>query len=301
MEEGTMKQQNLPEKNVEEEYAAACGKRTIFLVGTIFLLLMPVLGYLTERLLGDGFRFPSEEELLYFPLNAGVYAVQGVVAAGIMVLLIRIVMNIIQSGFYLSALIGNVLVYVIVVAVFVDVVGWMTGIFNTDFHIIILGIEIDGSSPIPGPGETLGLALSFTVIYDFLLVLFLVGAAVNRKRCKQLKEPAMEAQIQRKMQEQQEKETKEREKRLKKERKEREKRERVEYERYVLAQARAVKVNTSLGEYSFFEGCMTLEQADARFQKMLEIYDAPDGSGDPALARVLRQQYETVKERFTEQ
>lgn len=38
-----------------------------------------------------------------------------------------------------------------------------------------------------------------------------------------------------------------------------------------------------------------MEQADARFANLIQIYNAADGSGDPMLAKVIRQQHKALK------
>ena len=116
-----------------------------------------------------------------------------------------------------------------------------------------------------------------------------------------IKSPCAEKKAKREFREIQAEEERALQKRLKKERKEQEEKERREYERFILEQAKAAKANPAgLGEYSFFEGCATVEEAETRFHKMIQIYEAEDESGDPALAKVIRKQYVAISDQLKE-
>ena len=111
-----------------------------------------------------------------------------------------------------------------------------------------------------------------------------------------LKKPALEEMAATEARKKRAAEDHARQKQLTRERKEREGEEHSEYEQFILEQVRARKANAAgLGEYSFFQGCMTQEQLKFRYDQLIAIY-AVDGSGEPALAEVIRNQYEAMKQ-----
>ena len=85
-----------------------------------------------------------------------------------------------------------------------------------------------------------------------------------------------------------------RQKQLARERQEKNEKDRREFEQAALAYIRAGMQGVSLGEYSFFRGCMTLDQLESRYDQLITIFTAND-SGGLALAEVIKQQYESIK------
>lgn len=300
------RQSSLKAQSIEERFNKAKRIKNFFLFSTIVLLIMPFFGYVVDKVISEGFSMPSAEEWQYFPLNWGTYGLMGFVGIFLIALVISTIIVLFRSisttgftlfGFILS-LGGTILFYGLIVSAFVGLASWTSKKFSTDFEFTLLGIYVNGNKSIPGISETLGVALLMSLFYDSILIICLIATIISWKHYHILKIPAEEAQAARKLAEQQAAEERALQKRLNKERKAQEEKERKEFERRLLELARDSRRDSSLGEYSFFEGCTSLAQADERYHKLIQVYEASDGSGDPALVSVIAKQYELLKNRL---
>lgn len=299
-----MKTEKNRTRSVEEKYVRANRVRSMFLTCTIVLLVMPVVGYVVDKLVSERLVFPTREEWRYFPINFGTYGLMGFIGVGLIILIIATIVVLIKmmqtNGFSLFGVLfsigGTILFYGLIVSAFVGVVSWISNVIRTDFVFSFLGAYIDGSKTIPGISDTLGVAVLNTSLYCFILALCIIGTMMSWRRCQRLKIPALEERRIRETKEQRADEERIRQKRLLKERKEQKIKTSGEYEK-----SQAENNSLGLGEYSFFEGCTTVEQLDSRFEKMLQIYEASDGSGDLALASVIRKQHKLLKEHLQSQ
>lgn len=283
---------------IEEQYTHAQGKRTFYLIIVTMMLILPIIGYITE----SGVQFPTGKTLWYFPLNYGAYGFAGFV---VVYLFVAVICGFIGAYCAFRSL-GFLWGLILMVPVFALILGVAVGIIEVfyssccDAIVRWLSENVSGKS-IPGISKTLGVALLCSVMYDIPLALFLWRLVVQWKRCTHLKTLAAEEKAARELREQQVAEERARQKQIQRTRKEQEKKEREEYERTILKLDREAKADHTLGEYSFFDGCATLEHAESVYSKLMDVYNPTDGTGDPALARVIKEQYEKLKEKFNVQ
>lgn len=274
---------------LQEQYEAATGKRNTYIFLTVLFAVFPIAGYLLE----NGPVVPVGKTLLYLIPNFGAYGLAGVLGAYLLFAVIAgfcVIISCIKTRGFIGGIVWGLISFVIILGV---ATGLIEVLYPFSDKIAVWASENISAKPIPGISKTFGIAILCSLVYDVPFLLFMVNAVRSFRKAAVLKKPALEEIS---ATEARKKQAAEDQKQLARERKEREDEKHREYERFILEQDKARKANAAgLGEYSFFQGCMTQEQLKFRYDQLIAIY-AVDGSGDPALAEVIRNQYEAIKQ-----
>ena len=281
--------------NVEMQYQRARGKRNMYLLLSVAAVILVAVGYFAD----SGFTMPDTETAAYFLLNFGTYGVAGFAVLFAMILLIGgivILFHMVrETGSLLLGIGAFILFYGLAVGLFMALLSVVPSLIKTDFKFVFLGMNIDGTQPIPGPGNTVGEALVCSLMYDIPMVVFVFKAIKWGRVSHKLKTPAATAAAEREAREQREAEEKGRQKQSRKEQKERERREREAWERH----KRMQEEDAYSGEaFFFFANCTTMEQLEARFKGLMRAYHPDTGSGDLEICQIISEQYQKLKEQF---
>ena len=285
-------------KETIEKYEWVCTKRVIFTFLLVVMTVLPGVGYVLDK----GFVAPSIEEVLYFPINLGAYALTGLIGAALVLALLCTVIAfvpLITSFGIILGLILTVLLFVLLALLLVLGSGSVV-IANTSlpFEFSVFGVLISSEMPVPGFSETLGMALLSSLLFFVPYILVWVACMRSRKSCKELKVPAQQAQTFLEEEELRAADAKERQKQARKEQKERDRRAREEWERHKRHQAWEERQAKVSDEFDFFDGCTTLEQLDTRYKGLMRAYHPDTGSGDLEICQKINSQYQKLKDKF---
>ena len=285
---------------IEAQYEKACDKRVIYAGLSIIMVILVVVGYFAE----SGFVLPEWTEIVWFPLNFGMFGMMGCVTAGVallvLVTLYRLVVNVIEKGIIVGFL-STALFYLIVAGIGVEIIIWF---FNSApmqeggaiWRVMNSGMEI------PSPSGRLGAALLTSALYDVPFVLFVVKAVHYFRVCKELKEPAAKAKMNREAEEQRAEEDRVKQKQARKEQKRAEQQARAAWQRREQEAWEKYKQEQSAAQdFYFFENCTTRDQLDTRYETLMRAYPPDGSSGDAEIAKTINRQYNEAKKSFSEE
>ena len=279
-------------KETIEKYEWVCTKRVIFTFLLIVMTVLPGIGYVLDK----GFVVPTMEEVLYFPINLGAYALTGLIGAALVLALLCTVIAfvpLITSFGIIFGVILTVLLFLLLAVLLVAGIGsGVAAIISLPFEFSVFGVLISSEMPVPGFSETLGMALLSSLLFFVPYILVWVACVRTRKGCKELKVSAQQAQ------------TFLEEEELGKlaaqnpSEKERDRRAREEWERHKRHQAWEERQAKVSDEFDFFDGCTTLEQLDTRYKGLMRAYHPDTGSGDLEICQKINSQYQKLKDKF---
>jgi len=182
--------QRTAELGIELQYARAQQKRRKYLLVVICMVVLPAVGYIFDIVLA-GF---DPEEVRWIPVNLGIYAIMGLCACYVVVLVgasLVVFVKSLQSGGLIAAILTTVLVYGVGGTLFIGgamLMEKMTPYAWFGTHELL-------QKEIGGPGEIFGVALIANIVFGLSLSFGLIKLIYWSLRCRNLKSFAAEVQM----------------------------------------------------------------------------------------------------------
>ena len=178
------------ELGIGVQYAHARRKKRKYLLVVICMVVLPAVGYIFDIVLA-GF---DPEEVRWIPINLGIYAIMGLCACYVVVLVVAslvVFIKSLQSGGLIVAIFTTILVYGVGGTLFVG--GAMLLEKMTPYAWF--GTYELLQKEIGGPGEIFGVALIANIVFGSSLFFGFIKLIDWGLRCRKLKSSAAEMQM----------------------------------------------------------------------------------------------------------